>query len=90
MSIETIKTRAAPFVDEATVAQRREALERRRAKWAAARRVLSLYLDDLLTVAGVCCLTAAAGLHWGAPAALAAAGCGMIAYAAVIARARKW
>lgn len=89
MSIEVGKARPLPLADEAAAAHRRETLERWRARGAATRRVLSLYLDDLLTMAGGCCLTAAAGLRWGAPAALAVAGCGMIAFAVVIARARK-
>ena len=51
-------------------------------------RVLALYLDDLLLVAGGCCFVRAAWEAWGRPAALAAAGVCLVAYAVVIARSR--
>ena len=51
-------------------------------------RVLVLYLDDLLLVAGGCCFVRAALDAWGRPAALAVAGVCLVAYAVVIARSR--
>ena len=51
-------------------------------------RVLALYLDDLLLVAGGCCFVRAALDAWGRPAALAVAGACLVAYAVVIARSR--
>lgn len=50
------------------------------------RRLLGLYLDDLLFVSGCLCLTAAAALRWGAPAGLAAGGVGLIVCAVLAAR----
>lgn len=49
---------------------------------------LTLYLDDLLLLAGCGCFVRAAWEAWGRPAALAVAGTCLVAYALVIARAR--
>ena len=54
----------------------------------AAGRLLALYLDDLLMFSGGVCFVRAAWESWGRPAALAVAGVCLVAYAAVIARAR--
>lgn len=49
---------------------------------------LALYLDDLLLLAAGGCFVAAAWEAWGRPAALAAAGVCLAAYALIIARSR--
>lgn len=52
-------------------------------------RGLALYADDLLMVAGGVCFTAAAAELAGRPAALIVGGACLVAYAVVIARARR-
>ena len=61
-------------------AERRQALRKR------ALALLGLYLDDLLAVSCVVCLSAAAFLRWGAAAGLAVAGTALLAGAALVAR----
>lgn len=55
----------------------------------AAGRVIGLYLDDLLFLAAGVCFIRAAGMQWGDTAALAVAGVCCLAYALVIAMAKK-
>lgn len=55
----------------------------------AAGRRLALYLDDLLLLAGSACFVRAAWELGGRPAALLVAGGCLVAYAVVIARARR-
>lgn len=55
----------------------------------AAGRRLALYLDDLLLLAGRACFVRAAWELGGRPAALLVAGGCLVAYAVVIARARR-
>ncbi len=55
----------------------------------AAGRRLALYLDDLLLLAGGACFVRAAWDLGGRPAALLVAGGCLVAYAVVIARARR-
>lgn len=50
---------------------------------------LGLYLDDLLLIAAGVCFTSAAGLAFGASAALAAAGACCLGYSVVVARSRR-
>ena len=57
--------------------------------WKAAGRRLALYLDDLLLLAGVACFVRAAWELGGRPAALLVAGGCLVAYAVVIAKARR-
>ena len=57
--------------------------------WKAAGRRLALYLDDLLLLAGGACFVRAAWELGGRPAALLGAGGGLVAYAVVIAKARR-
>ena len=57
--------------------------------WKAAGRRLALYLDDLLLLAGGACFARAAWELGGRPAALLVAGGCLVAYAVVIARARR-
>lgn len=52
---------------------------------ARAARLLGLYLEDLLLVAGGTCLTAAAALRWGAAAGLAAGGVCLIMFSVLVA-----
>ena len=52
-------------------------------------RVLGLYLDDLLMLAGGVCFVRAAGQRWGETGALAVAGVCLVAYALVIAQSRR-
>jgi len=56
--------------------------------WKAAGRLLGLYLDDLLLLAGGGCFVGAAWEIGGRPAALAAAGVCLAVYAVVVARSR--
>ncbi len=48
--------------------------------------LLGRYLEDILMVAGSACLIAAAGLRWGVPAGLAAAGAILIVLSILVAR----
>ena len=57
--------------------------------WKAAWRRLALYLDDLLLLAGGACFVRAAWGLGGRPAALLVAGGCLVAYAVVIAKARR-
>ena len=57
--------------------------------WKAAGRRLALYLDDLLLLAGCGCFVRAAWELGGRPAALLVAGGCLVAYAVVIAKARR-
>lgn len=52
-------------------------------------RLLGLYLEDLLLIAGGSCLTAAAAFRWGAAAGLAAAGVFLIVCSILVARSGK-
>ena len=52
-------------------------------------RVLALYIDDILLLAGGACLVHAAQLRWGESAAYAAAGGCLAAYAVLIAWSRE-
>ncbi len=72
--------------NEARLEERKlQRAERRKAVLA----ILGLYLDDLLAVVGVVCLTVGFGLLLGAPAAWLAAGSGLVVGAVTVARARK-
>ena len=50
------------------------------------RELVRLYLDDMLAVAGGGCLTAAAGLAFGAAAAMAVLGTALLAGAVTVAK----
>lgn len=63
-----------------------ERRERRQALRRKAARLLGLYLEDLLLLAGSGCFTAAAAMAFGCAAALATAGVCLTVYALVVAR----
>ena len=52
------------------------------------KRVLVLYMDDLLLIGGGCCLVRATWEGLGRPAGLAVAGCVLWLYALIVARSR--
>lgn len=66
--------------------------EKRKTIWtraAPARKLLVLYIEDLLLLASGICFTLAAAEYAGRPAALATAGVWFAVYAVVIARAKR-
>lgn len=66
--------------------------EKKKTIWSRAaplRRMLVLYLEDLLLLASGVCFVAAAAEQMGRPAALATAGAWLAIYAVVIAKAKR-
>ena len=49
-------------------------------------KILSVYLDDLLLVAGCACFTSGAAIKWGTAEALGVCGVCLTAYAIIVAR----